>query len=84
LKSREKLERPLKTREKLEDPGEHTFNFVGNIDVPAFLSFQPKAAPAFLTFQPKAAPASLTFQPKAAPAFPPEKSIPPHCRSLIA
>jgi hypothetical protein len=49
----------------------HTFNFVGNIDVPAFLSFQAKAAPAF-----------LSFQPKAAPAFPPEKSIPPHCRSL--
>jgi hypothetical protein len=40
LKTREKPERPLETREKLEHPGEHTFNFVGNIDVPAFLSFQ--------------------------------------------
>jgi hypothetical protein len=45
-----------------------TFNFVGNT---AFLSFQSMAAPAF-----------LTFQPMAAPAFTPEKSIPPHCRSL--
>jgi hypothetical protein len=32
--------------------------------------------------QPEAAPAFSTFQPEAAPGFPPEKSIPPHCRTL--